>query len=362
MISMTFLRRLTGLFLALLLMLPLAQAATLLQEPSAPAGAVLNIQSAFSRHAYANAQALMDQQPWTFFACTGEDKSVQGMGIDFSLQLSGETVDGLWILSGVGVNEESFRFYARPRILQLIISHQGGRSQYRFLMEDVFDTFQSNSAWQNGYQRLELPRALSGVTQIDCIIESWYPGASLTDTVCISDLKVTGAAGSIYQPAPPTAAPNWGLQPQGVYTLSQKLSTRSGPGTGYEEYGTFLNPGDQVTLISRYYNSNDEIWWVQAEFTYQGATRRVYTGAKRIKEDTSLLPVEAALGAATVLADMKPLTGPGEHFAPLSGTVKAGQQGKLWAYENGYAQFEYRDQEINRTRRVWIPQEWVRLN
>ena len=365
-------RRVGGLFLALMLLLPAGQAAGRLVEPTLPAGAPLTILAAFTRHENANAQALADAQPWSFFACTvteGADTD-SGIGADFSLLLNGETVDGLWIMNGVCINEASYAFYGRPRMLSLTLHHQGGQSRYRFLMEDAFQPSRLDAAWQNGYQRLELPQALPGVTQIDGWIEDWYSGSGVQDTICISDIMVTGNGNPSYSIPPVTPSlpvatplPSYPVLPQSgeAFTLSQKMATRSGPGTGFEEFGSFLQPGDSVILYSRYYNANDEIWWVQAEFTYRGVTRRVYTGAKRIREDISALPVEEALGSAVMIADAAPCFGPHSRYGMMEGKVYAGQKGTLWARENGYAQFEYFDQGLRKRRRVWIPEQSVRL-
>lgn len=185
--------------------------------------------------------------------------------------------------------------------------------------------------------------------------------------ICISDVQVTGSQGGLYPPATQSPfypshspAPTWPSH-QPAYTLSKKLSTRSGPGTSYDEFGTFMEVGDAITLLSRYYDSRNEIWWVQAEFTHRGVLRRAYTGAQRINGDISALPAEQSLGAATLTRAAQPWNGPGNTYAQLGDPIPAGTQGTLWARENGYAQLDFLDSNMGKRRRVWIEESalWI---
>ncbi len=78
-------------------------------------------------------------------------------------------------------------------------------------------------------------------------------------------------------------------------TLLMKIATRTGPGTGYTEPGTFLQAGDRVSVISKIYDEVNEIWWVQVEFSYNHQWYRAYTGAQRMSVDLTLVPTECAL-------------------------------------------------------------------
>ena len=65
-------------------------------------------------------------------------------------------------------------------------------------------------------------------------------------------------------------------------TTNQKLATRTGPGTQYDEPGTFLYAGASVTAVARAWDSYNEIWWVQVDFAEGSSRYRVYTGLKRL--------------------------------------------------------------------------------
>ncbi|MBE5786135.1 MAG: hypothetical protein E7324_01180 [Clostridiales bacterium] len=338
----------------LLACLPLsALGAALLQTPDTPAGEVLPLLRADTYCENANAASLADQQSWTFWCRqAGEnDAAAQQMGVDFSLWLQGShRVDGLWMRSGVCINEDSYRYYARPSLVRLTVYHAGGVGLYRYLMEDAYDLYSRNNSWENGYQRLALPAPLEGVSRIDVLVEDWYAGQGLSNYIGISDVMVTGRA-SAFQPG--ITQPPYSTSPSSGYTLNRPLATRSGPGTGYDEYGTFLQKGDAVTLLSRAYDSRSEIWWVQAEFSDRGTLRRAYTGQQRIDGDTTRLPVEQAQGEARTLYSVKAFCGPGSGYASLSGSIPAGTKGTVWAREDGYAQFDFVG-ENGKRRRVWV--------
>ncbi|MBQ4075206.1 MAG: hypothetical protein IJD39_08390 [Clostridia bacterium] len=330
-----------------------AHAATLLSDPQAAAGSPLPIQSITSYCTGTDGNALLDQQIWTFFQRTpGQNDQWAGQtGVDFTLQLGECSVDGLWIRNGLCMNEAGYSLYARPQIIRIALHHAGGQSQYRFLMEDRYDFSTQSAAWQNGYQRLQLPQIHANVTRIDVTLESWINGREGSEIICITDVQVTGSQGSqypVYTPIP--SQPSW----QPAFTLNRPLSTRSGPSTGYNEFGTFLKAGDEIRLISRYYDSRNEIWWVQAEFTYRGVMRRAYTGAQRINGDISSLPVEQSQGSALLTRQAQPWNGPGNTYAQLGDPIPAGTQGTLWGRENGYAQFDFLDGTMGKRRRVWI--------
>ena len=81
--------------------------------------------------------------------------------------------------------------------------------------------------------------------------------------------------------------------------LTMRLSTRTGPSTGYTEPGTFFSnwQGVMVKVLSRAYGNG--VWWVQVEFSNGGRLYRAYTGAKRVDLNVICLPEETALGTAT---------------------------------------------------------------
>ena len=60
------------------------------------------------------------------------------------------------------------------------------------------------------------------------------------------------------------------LADSAIGRLNQQIATRSGPGTEYFEPGSFLRKGDYVTVHTKVWDSVNEIWWVQVEFTEGG--------------------------------------------------------------------------------------------
>ena len=75
-----------------------------------------------------------------------------------------------------------------------------------------------------------------------------------------------------------------------------RIATRSGPGTKYTEPGTFLSRGDSVIVHTKVWDSRNEIYWVQVEFTYRGEGYRVYTGSWRLDVDLNRVPYEIVEG------------------------------------------------------------------
>ena len=68
----------------------------------------------------------------------------------------------------------------------------------------------------------------------------------------------------------------------GVYGLAiQKLATRYGPGTQYEEGGTYNVAGQYIKVLSRAWDSRNSIWWVKCEIPYRDEIRVLWTGYDR---------------------------------------------------------------------------------
>jgi len=83
-----------------------------------------------------------------------------------------------------------------------------------------------------------------------------------------------------------TAAPKkelWGI-------AIDKLSTRSGPSTTYDDMGTYSVQGQRIRVYCRAWDDRNDIWWVKVAIPYHGETRILWTGYKRF--DKSSLPLE----------------------------------------------------------------------
>lgn len=130
-------------------------------------------------------------------------------------------------------------------------------------------------------------------------------------------------------------------------TLNQPIATRTGPGTKYTEPGGFLSRGDRVVVRSKVWDSVNEIWWVQVEFTppyyynYSYDKIRVYTGSWRMNVNLNNVPTEYALQTCRVVEDADAFAGPWyDGFMPWSDTIYAGTSATLLEVENGFAHIE----------------------
>lgn len=114
------------------------------------------------------------------------------------------------------------------------------------------------------------------VTAVRVLIHDVYTGSKFPTDICISEVRfVSGTP-----------------QDTSVYGLAtQKLATRSGPGTQYSEEGTYYVAGQYIKVVSRAYDSRNGIWWVRCEIPTESGTRLLWTGYKRF--DSSTLPLES---------------------------------------------------------------------
>lgn len=136
--------------------------------------------------------------------------------------------------------------------------------------------------------------------------------------------------------------------------LNARMATRTGPGTKYEEPGTFFAAGDSVTIISMGYSS---VPWVQVEARIGGRLMRVYTGFKRIDGvRESDVPQEANYDIPARLSmSVTPTYGPGAKYAKYGFSLGAGKRVTIIDFEGDYAMCDY-EESGGDWRRVWIPE------
>ena len=144
--------------------------------------------------------------------------------------------------------------------------------------------------------------------------------------------------------------------------LNSKLATRTGPGTQYDEPGTFLSAGSTVTVLSKAYDARNEIWWVQVEFSDAGSLYRAYTGAKRFSGlNLSSLPEEGVIGRCSLKQTVTGYYGPGYRYKAIARGVPAGSGYNIYGYayteEADFIQIEFYDSGARCYRRAWIP-DW----
>ena len=142
--------------------------------------------------------------------------------------------------------------------------------------------------------------------------------------------------------------------PQTVQTL-MRVASRSGPGTNYDELGSYHKQGYTLTVLSRAYDENNGIWWLQVELNYGNELRRMYTGLKRVDIDINTVQDETPLYFARVNSDNIPYYGPGTAYTAHKNAIAAGTEGIVYAFEDGWMLFEFYNAGKKQYRRVWMP-------
>ncbi len=324
---------------------------------------------------------------------------------DLSLYLNTTSVGEIWLRSGHYYSQSYYSHYDRPQNVAVTLWYANGTQSvtYRYRLTDAFLPTTSSESWSYGYQRLLLPQEYSGVTQIDLTIESVYHGTANAG-VAISDIAIasgthataTPRTYTTATPAPyiayvtprpssepsvvptttpeyitpvpstaPTAVPTEAPAPTEVpsypssgtiATLNKTASTRSGPGTEYDEPGSYFSAGDYVNVISKSYSSSDGIWWYQIEFNSADGWMRVYTPASRVNLDTSAVPEETNLNDTR-----KVITSGAVYFGPSTSYRKygwswiyEGDEATICSIEGEWAQIRYYSYAKGVTRRGWV--------
>ncbi len=144
-------------------------------------------------------------------------------------------------------------------------------------------------------------------------------------------------------------------------SLTMRLSTRTGPGTQYDEPGTYFQKDwqtAQVEVISADWDNHNDIWWVQVDFLVRGTRYRAYTGLKRVNVDINTVYKDTLLGIDSTKSDAKAYWGPGVDYAMSKYNVPSGTAVKVIDAENGFVQVEFYDARTvtsdRSMRRAWI--------
>ena len=134
-----------------------------------------------------------------------------------------------------------------------------------------------------------------------------------------------------------------------------RIATRSGPGTKYTEPGTFLSRGDSVIVHTKVWDSRNEIYWVQVEFTYRGEGYRVYTGSWRLDVDLNRVPYEIVEGYSWLNRNTNGYAGPGYGYHQYGNiTLYRGSDCTVVEVENNFALIETSGSSKGTTR-AWVP-------
>ncbi len=142
---------------------------------------------------------------------------------------------------------------------------------------------------------------------------------------------------------------------------NKRLATRSGPGTMYDEPGSFLSAGSEVKVTSKSWDDNNELWWYQFEFENKGEWYRLYTTNSRIDViNPDSIPEEPPRGEPLdtkySLYDADIYYGPGKEYARVRNvTMAEGKRCDVYVIEDGWALVDYYDYGRDVNRRGWIP-------
>ena len=207
--------------------------------------------------------------------------------------------------------------------------------------------------------QLSLPQAYTGVTRIDLFTLEYAAGRTQPDTICISDAYLSADTGSIPVTKAPSVTPVPDARSGVNAELLMRMATRSGPGTEYDELGSYYKAGHEVRVLSIRYDENG-VPWVQVDFTAYGAHRRAYTGLKRLDISTEEIPEEHPLNySAIIRQDVTPRYGPGTGYVKHKDvTLHAGESATVISRENGWMMLEISrpDQPLMR---VWVEESRV---
>ena len=140
-----------------------------------------------------------------------------------------------------------------------------------------------------------------------------------------------------------------------------RVASRSGPGTNYDELGSYHKQGYTLTVLSRAYDENNGIWWLQVELAYGSELRRMYTGLKRVDIDINDVQDECPLFYARVKSSNIPYYGPGTAYTAHKNAIAAGTEGIIYGFEDGWVLFEFYNADKKQYRRVWMPIDRVEI-
>ena len=149
-----------------------------------------------------------------------------------------------------------------------------------------------------------------------------------------------------------------------VATLTKRVATRSGPGTRFDEPGSFFGAGDQVKVFSKVYDDYNNVYWYQIEFQYKGEWYRAYTSESYLNINPNLIPDEPAiydpLDTQRVLKKTYVYFGPGKQYKVFTASVlHPDSKCDIYAIEDGWALVEYTDygspKDPQPQRRGWVP-------
>ncbi len=272
---------------------------------------------------------------------------------------SAQTVDAIWVKNGFwGYNTKGDDLYvinARPRTIRAEFLYAGASD-----FADALELTLQDDSSRSGWQRLDVGNKRN-VTSVRIWVLSAYDGSRYPHDVCLSEVMLVQNASASTAVAASQAGSERIYEGTPAYSsatavsagLLMKLATRSGPGTQYDEPGTFFGKNWKTTIVQvtgKYYDNGT--WWVEVDFDYSNARYRVWTGKKRVDVNLDFVKEILPQGEGTV-DETDVFRGPGSNYAKaphISDWVDV----VAYRQENGYVEIEYYG-DNGQTYRGWVP-------
>ena len=275
-----------------------------------------------------------------------------------------QTVEEIWFKNGFWAYNEKggsqYNINARAKNISVSFLYSG-----ETVFRDETGLSLKDEAFTD-WQRFSLGRH-EHVSAVRVTVYSKYPGSDpkCEDDLCLSEvILVQYASAAKAKPAPEEkAATVYESDPSiSGANLLMKLATRSGPGTQYDEPGTFFgkNWKDQnVKVLGKAWDGS--IWWVLVDFSNGGkASYRVWTGLKRVDVDIGKVREIYPTGEGTVDSTSKTYRGPGGKYAKANVTINGWKDVVAYGHEKGYVEVEF--QQGKKWYRLWVPESVAHID
>jgi len=267
-----------------------------------------------------------------------------------------QDVDEIWFKNGFWAyndkGKDQYSINARPKGIRISFLYSG-EGDYR----DEEEITLKDEAFKD-WQRFSLSHH-EDVVAVRVAVMTTYAGSHYKNDVCLSEVMlVQHAPSSIARPPQEKkTATVYESRPDVTGAgLLMKLSTRSGPGTEYDEPGTFFGNNwkkQTVKVLGKHYDGS--VWWVLVDFSNGGkGSYRVWTGLKRVDVDINKVKDYYPTGQGTVNATTETYRGPGGNYAKAKVTIQSWQDVLAYGRENGYVEVEFNIGK--KWYRLWVPE------
>ena len=267
-----------------------------------------------------------------------------------------QTVDSIWFKNGFWAyntgGDSQYTLNARPSEITVSFLYNGEdefRDEVRLTLKDEAFT---------DWQRWDEIGHHEQVAAVKITVNSSYPGTDFENDVCLSEVMLVqnAPAATAKEAAGPQEAVVYKKDPAITGAgLLDKLSTRSGPGTEYDEPGTFFGKNwkqQNVKVLGKHYDGS--VWWVLVDFSNGGKKYRVWTGLKRVDVDVNDVRDYYPKGEGTVNSTSDTYRGPGGKYAKAKVKISGWKDVVAYGRENGYVEVEF--EQGSKVYRLWVPE------